>query len=234
MLSAGLGALLLALAGPVPALADHSLFCMHMTQLLLLTLVMAPLVLLGSPPALFAAIARRPGLARAARFAGHPVVGGGLFLANLMAWHLVPLFDLMMRNPGVHLGAQVLFVLTALMAWWPVCCPLAEAGRIREPAQMVYLFLLGAPMQVLAAVISISQTVLYPWYGDAGRAWGLTPLADQQLGGLLLWVPGGLGLWVAITVVWLVWARRTGQRGLSGPGDGPGDEPPLTLPTISN
>jgi len=205
-----------------------------MTQLLLLTIVAPPLLLLGSPPALFAAIARRPGPVRAARFLGNPFVGGGLFAANLVAWHLAPAFDLMMRSPGAHFVATGLFILTALMAWWPVCCPLPAAGRIREPAQMVHLFLLGAPIQVLAAVISISQTVLYPWYGDAGRAWGLTPLADQQLGGLLLWVPGGLGLWVAITVVWLVWARRTGQRGLSGPGDGPGDEPPLTLPPISN
>jgi putative membrane protein len=87
-------------------------------------------------------------------------------------------------------------------------------------------------MQIVAAVITLSDSVLYPWYASAPRTWGLTPLDDQQLGGLLMWVPGGLGLWIAITGVWLVWARRSGQRGL---GSAPGmvdEEPPLTLPGI--
>jgi len=209
-----------------------ALFSFHITQVLLLTLVAPPLLLLGAPRAWYAAIAARPRVARALRIAGHPVLGGGLLIANYVGWHLPANFDFMMRHPAVHAFALGLFIVTAFLAWWPVCCPLPAAGRIREPAQMVHLFLLGAPLQVLAAVISIAKTVLYPWYGDAPRAFGLTPLADQQLGGLILWVPGGLGLWIAITAVWLAWARRSGQRGLSRPGEGPGDEPPLTLPKI--
>jgi cytochrome c oxidase assembly factor CtaG len=233
LLLAGFGGLLLALVGPVPRLADHSLFSLHMTQLLLLTIVAPPLLLLGLPARLWAAIARHPALARSLKLWGHPVLGGGLFAASLVFWHLTPFFTVMMLSPGIHVAVTALFLVTALLAWWPVCCPLPEAGRIREPAQMIHLFLLGVPIQVLAAVITISGRVLYPWYGDAPRAFGLAPLADQQLGGLLLWVPGGLGLWVAITVVWLVWARRMGQRGAGG-ASGPGDEPPLTLPSISN
>jgi cytochrome c oxidase assembly factor CtaG len=106
---------------------------------------------------------------------------------------------------------------------------LPEAGRLREPAQMLYLFLLGVPMQIVAAVITLSDTVLYPWYATAPRTWGLSPLDDQQLGGLLMWVPGGLGLWIAITGVWLC---GRGAAGITAPARpaGAAEEPPLTLP----
>ena len=73
----------------------------------------------------------------------------------------------MMRNHNVHIATHLIFMVTAVMAWWPVCCPLPAAGRLSEPAQMLYLFLLGVPMQIVAAVITLSDTVLYPWYASA-------------------------------------------------------------------
>jgi putative membrane protein len=67
-------------------------------------------------------------------------------------------------------------------------------------------------MAVVAALITLSDGVLYPFYAAAPRVWGLSPLADQQIGGLLMWVPGGLVLWLAMTVVWFRWAARE-ERG---------------------
>ncbi|MEP7028882.1 MAG: cytochrome c oxidase assembly protein [Candidatus Eisenbacteria bacterium] len=235
----GLTVMLLALNGPLHDLSDYYLFSVHMVQHLMLTQVMAPLIILGLPAWLVGAIVSRPGMARAAKFWGSPLIGGGLYISSLVFWHLIPFYDLMMRNHNIHIATHLMFMITAVMAWWPVCCALPEAGRIREPAKMLYLFLLGVPMQVLAAVISLSDRVLYPWYATAPRTWGLTPLDDQQWGGLIMWVPGGLGLWLAITVVWLVWAKQNepgrGRRvgDLSPEGEAGGDEePPLTLPRI--
>ena len=227
----GLLVLLCSLNGPLHDLSDSYLFSMHMVQHLLLTQIMAPLLILGLPAWLVGAVVRKPGMARAARFWGSPLVGGGLFIAAIIFWHLIPFYDLMMRNHNIHIATHLMFMVTAVMAWWPVCVAVPEAGRIREPAQMLYLFLLGVPMQIVAAVITLSTDVLYPWYSSAPRTWGLSPLEDQQLGGLLMWVPGGLGLWIAITAVWLVWARRSGHPGAGPvPESARADEPPLTLP----
>jgi putative membrane protein len=229
---AGLLVLLLALNGPLHDLSDYYLFSMHMVQHLLLTQVMAPLLILGLPTWLIAAIVAKPGMARAARFWGHPLIGGGAFIVAIVFWHLVPFYDLMMRNHNIHIATHLMFMVTAVMAWWSVCCRVPAAGALSEPAQMLYLFLLGIPMQVVAAVITLSDTVLYAWYTTAPRTWGLSPLDDQQLGGLLMWVPGGLGLWIAITGVWLVWARKSGQRGMKPAAGHENEEPPLTLPQI--
>jgi putative membrane protein len=226
----GLVVMLVSLNGPLHDLSDYYLFSIHMVQHLMLTQIMAPLLILGLPAWLVAAIVARPGFARAARFFGHPLIGGGLFIVAIIFWHLIPFYDLMMRNHNIHIATHLMFMVTAVMAWWPVCCALPSL-RINEPAQMLYLFLLGVPMQIVAAVITLSDQVLYPWYATAPRTWGLSPLDDQQLGGLLMWVPGGLGLWIAITAVWLVWARRSGQRGM-GPAPGAEAEPPLSLPKV--
>jgi putative membrane protein len=225
--------MVVSLNGPIHDLSDYYLFSVHMTQHLMLTQIMAPLLILGLPAWLVAAIVRKPSVARAARFLGHPLIGGGIFIVSLVLWHTVPYYDLMMRNHNIHIACHLTFMVTSVMAWWCVCSPLPEAGRLAEPAQMLYLFLLGIPMQIVAAVITLSNTVLYPWYATAPRVWGLSPLDDQQLGGLLMWVPGGLGLWIAITVVWLAWARKSGpERGVGTRKGAGSDEPPLTLPRI--
>jgi cytochrome c oxidase assembly factor CtaG len=63
-------------------------------------------------------------------------------------------------------------------------------------------------MSLAGAMITLSEGVLYPFYSAAPRVWGLTPLADQQLGGLLMWVVGTIYLWVATSVVWFRWSAR--------------------------
>jgi len=77
---------------------------------------------------------------------------------------------------------------------------------------MLYLCVLGIPMMSVAAIITLSDRILYPWYSTAPRVWGLTPLMDQQLGGLIMWVPGGLALWIAITAVWFAWSRKDSKE----------------------
>ncbi len=214
----------LALNGPLHDLSDYYSFSAHMAQHLLLTEVWAPLLILGLPPWLVGVLVRRPGWARAARFWSAPLTAGGIFIVSLALWHTIPFYDLMMRNHNVHIFTHLMFMVTAVMSWWCVFAPLPEAGKLPEPAAMLYLFLLGVPMQIIAAIITLSERVLYPWYSTAPRVGGLTPLADQQLGGLLMWVPGGLVLWIAITALWVQWARRTKRI------ERDHEAPPLTLP----
>ena len=113
-----------------------------------------------------------------------------------------------MRNHDLHILQHLTFMASAVLMWWPLLSPLPEVPRISYPAQMLYLFMLGIPMSVVGALIALSERLLYPFYLEVPRLWDLTPLVDQQLGGLIMWVPGGLVFWIVMTVVWFRWAAR--------------------------
>jgi putative membrane protein len=147
---------------------------------------------------------------RVARVLTQPVVAAAIYSVTIAMWHLAPYYDLMMRNHDVHILTHLLFMATATLLWWPVMSPVPDLlPRLPYGLGMLYLFLVGIPMQIVAAMITLSDGVLYPWYAAAPRTWGLSPLEDQQLGGLLMWVPGNLYLFAAIGVLFFVWARES-------------------------
>ena len=202
--------LLGALNGPMHDLSDYYLFSVHMVQHLLLTLVFPPLLLLGTPGWLLEPLLRPPAVRRVARVLTQPVVAAVIYSVTIAMWHLAPYYDLMMRNHDVHILTHLLFMATATLLWWPLMSPVPELlPRLPYGLGMLYLFLVGIPMQIVAAMITLSDGVLYPWYAAAPRTWGLSPLEDQQLGGLLMWVPGNLYLFAAIGVLFFVWARES-------------------------
>jgi putative membrane protein len=207
--SAALLVLLGSLNGPVHDLSDYYLFTMHMVQHLVLTLVFPPLLLAGIPEWLLRPLLGKPGVLPVARFLTRPWVAAFLFSVSVAAWHLRPFYDLMMRSHEVHIATHLMFMVTATLMWWPVMSPLPEL-RLPTGVSMLYLFLVGIPMQVVAALITFADEVLYPWYVTAPRMWGLSPLDDQQLGGLIMWVPGNLYIFAAIGVLFFRWAREEG------------------------
>jgi putative membrane protein len=101
-----------------------------------------------------------------------------------------------------------MFIAVAGIMWWPVMSPSPEVPRTSPGLAMLYLFLVGIPMQAVAAMISLSDSVLYEWYALAPRTWGISAIDDQKIGGLMMWVPGGLYLAGAIGIVFLIWARK--------------------------
>ena len=206
--SLGLLILLLSLNGPIHDLSDYYLFSAHMLQHLLLTMVVPPLLLAGTPGWLLRPLFSRARVRAVARFLTRPVVAGALYSLTIIVWHLVPLYDLMMRNHEVHILTHLMFIAAATLMWWPVLSPSPEVPPASYGNRMLYLFLVSVPMQVVAAPISLSKTVLYTWYAEGPPTWGLTPLEDQQIGGLMMWVPGGLYLWGAIAIVFFVWAGK--------------------------
>ena len=181
-----------------------------MLQHLLLTLVLPPLLLAGTPGWLLRPLVQNPWVLRVARVVTHPVMAGVFFTAVLTVWHTVPLYDLMMRDHDVHIFTHLLFIVAAVIVWWPVMSPLPELPPLGLGLRMLYLFLVGIPMQLVAAIITLADSVLYAWYAEAPRTWGLSALDDQKLGGLLMWVPGNLYLFGAIGIVFMVWARQEG------------------------
>jgi putative membrane protein len=206
---AALLVLLGSLNGPIHDLSDYYLFSVHMAQHLLLTLVFPPLLILGLPGWLVEPLVRPTPVRLVARVLTQPVVAAAVFTATIAVWHLAPYYDLMMRDHDVHIVTHLMFMVTATLMWWPVLNPVpALLPRLGYGLGMLYLFLVGIPMQIVAAMITLSGSVLYPWYAVAPRTWGLSPLDDQQLGGLLMWVPGNLYMFLVIGVLFLVWARE--------------------------
>ena len=203
--------LFLALNGPLHNLSDTYLFSAHMAQHLLLTLVFPPLLLYGTPAHVIRLLLRPRWVMAIARIVTRPLAAGLLFTGPIVIWHAPSLYEAALRHHNLHILQHLVFLTTAVLMWWPVLSPVPELPRAQHLVQMLYLFLLGIPMSVTGALITLSDSVLYRFYATAPRVGGLSPLDDQQIGGLLMWVLGGLMLWIVMTVVWFrysVWDQR--------------------------
>jgi len=230
---AALVVLFFALNGPLHNLSDNYLFSAHMAQHLLLTLVFPPLLLYGTPAHLVRLLLRHRWVMAVARVVTRPLAAASIFTAPIVIWHVPALYEAALRHHNVHILQHLVFLTTAVIMWWPVLSPVPELPRAQHLVQMLYLFLLGIPMSVTGALITLSDSVLYPFYATAPRVGGLSPLDDQQIGGLLMWVLGGLMLWIVMTVIWFRWsfwdARGDAERavpldayGVGGSGLGTG------------
>ena len=204
--------LLVSLNGPIHDLSDDYLFTAHMLQHLLLTLVFPPLIIFAMPGWLLQPLVRPAWVRRVGRVLAHPVVAGTLFTVVLSAWHLVPFYDLMMQDHDIHIVAHLLFIVASFIMWWPVMSPITEVPALPLGFRMVYLFLVSIPMQFPAAMITMAETPLYRWYVQAPRTFGLSPLEDQRIGGLLMWIPGNLWMFGAIAVIFFFWNREQQQE----------------------
>jgi putative membrane protein len=203
----GLLVMLVSLNGPIHDLSDNYLFWVHMAQHLLLTLVLPPLLIAGLPGWLIDEWCRNAAVRRSGRLLTHPVFAGVFFSATLLFWHTEAAYDLMMRNHSVHVATHLMFMLAAVLLWWPVLSPSAVLPRLSPGLGMLYLFLVQIPMQLLGAIITFADHPIYTWYVAAPRTWGLSPLDDQKLGGLLMWIPGNLWIWGAMSALFFRWAK---------------------------
>lgn len=214
-------ALFVALVSPLDALGS-SLFAAHMTQHELLMVVAAPLIVLGRPMApllvaLPAALrgefsrARRSVFGRSARrLLFSPLAAWMLHAAVLWIWHVPVLFEATLESGLVHTLQHMSFLLSALI----FCEALihGDEGRMGYGAAVIYLFTTAVHTSVLGALLTFSATVWYPVYETTARAWGLSPLEDQQVGGLVMWVPAGIVYTIGGVLMLGLWMREAERR----------------------
>lgn len=221
MYSLGVLAILVSLLSPLGTLNDQS-FAAHMLQHLLMTLIAAPLILLGAPltPLLWAL----PGAARRAvgrafaegsvlgwfvRQITRPLVALPLHTANLWLWHIPSAYEGAVNSGLLHDLQHASFFGTALLFWWPVVYPLPGRMGLPYPMRLVYL---GVAMlvqsKVLGALLSFAGEPVYGVYRERLIALGLDPVFDQQLGGLLMLVVAAVMMFAAVTAVFFTWANR--------------------------
>jgi len=202
------GLIFFALNGPLHTLSDEYLFSAHMVQHMLLMLVMPPFLIMGIPPWLIRRAMERPSVEKVARVLTNPVVAYLAYNVTFIGWHVPQMYNWALVSHDLHIVQHLMFMAVAVMMWWPVVNPVPELERIPTgPLLMMYVFAFGVPSTILSAFITLSDSVFYPWYAVAPRVSSLSPLDDQRLGGLIMWIPGMLIFWVAITVVFFRWTR---------------------------
>jgi putative membrane protein len=183
---------IVAVASPVAVLADGYLFSAHMLQHLLLLLVVPPFVLLAVPP-------RRggsEGVARAARRV--PLVAWASGVGAMWLWHAPTLCNAASQSALVHRVQEISLLLMGTFFWWPILCPRSRS-RLPPLGGVLYLFTACIACTVLGVIVTLSPVEVCSVYLHPTdrlgalpllrEQWGLTPDKDQQLGGLLMWVP---------------------------------------------
>ncbi|MCO6415065.1 cytochrome c oxidase assembly protein [Siccirubricoccus sp. KC 17139] len=184
-----------ALLSPLHVLGEL-MFTAHMVEHELVMAVAAPLLVLGRPMAValwaFPPAARRRigrgarGLRRPWHFLTHPAIATFLHGAAIWAWHVPPVFDAVLGHPMLHRAQHLSFLLSALLFWW------AMLRRARPLVAVADLFLTMLHTGLLGTLLVLAPRVLYGVQTAEAARFGLTPLEDQQLAGLVMWVPGGV------------------------------------------
>jgi putative membrane protein len=222
---AGWVTLAVALVSPLHRLGGV-LFAAHMAQHELLMVVAAPLLVLGRPiiPFLWAlpiSWRRAAGDWASVRpvraiwvLLTIPAVAWALHAGAIWLWHAPSLYQATLGSELVHTAQHLSFLGTGLLFWWALLH--GREGRTGRPAAVIYLFTTAVHTSLLGVLLTFSSRLWYPLYGATTMPWGLTPIEDQQLAGLIMWVPAGLVYAVAALALAGIWIARSGLRGQGG------------------
>ena len=219
----GLALALAALAGPLDHLADE-LFLAHMTQHVMLVLGAVPLVLLGAPVvpimrgvprpvrriALIPLLKLRP-VRALLRLISQPLVAWSLFVGAFLGWHFPLAFEAAATNEAVHVLEHASFAIGAYLFWWNIIDPLPLKANLTYLVRVPYIFITVVPNFVLGAFLTFAPNAWYAVYEASAALYGMTGLEDQQLGGVIMWIPGSFIIGTAL-VIDLAMAVRLEQR----------------------
>jgi putative membrane protein len=236
----GVVLLLLALVSPLDALSDHYLFSAHMVQHLFLMLIVPPLMLLGLPREFFERLLRIDWMRRLELRLRKPALAWGMASADLIFWHIPHFYDLTIQNDTVHIIEHLSFLVLYTIFWWPALSPLKES-RLSPMASVVYLFAGMAVNAILGIVITFAPAGFYSaylhpadpfgWLSTIRNQWGITPHLDQEIGGIIMWVPGSFVYVIANMSILGVWFSH-GEPD-EQPGKGKGNEPVPVVPKLA-
>ncbi len=225
----GVGALVVALVSPLEAVAG-ALFSAHMVQHLILILGAAPLLVLGAPLYVclwglplrwrtsLAGWVDAPPLRSLWHGLSHPLAVWGLYAATMWGWHAPPLFNAALHNDVIHEVEHLSFLFAAMAYCWVLLRPMGRR-RLSRGVGILYLFTTSAHGSLLGVLIAFAPSPWFAHYVDTAPVWGLSPLQDQQLAGLIMWIPVGMAYAGVAAVLFVLWikdvqleVRRSEQR----------------------
>jgi cytochrome c oxidase assembly factor CtaG len=222
---AGCAAVVAALMSPIDTISTE-LSSAHMVQHELLMIVAAPLLVAGVPlVAMLCALPQpiRGPIARTMRtrwlsvawaVLSAPATVWILHAIALWTWHIPVFYEAALRSEAVHALEHACFFGTAALFWWGITR--GRYGRIGYGAAVIYVFATALHSGMLGAALTVSPSVWYPIYAATTPAWGMTPLEDQQLAGLIMWVPAGLVFTAVGLLYFAAWLKESEKRSRFG------------------
>jgi len=217
----GWSSLMIALVSPLDVLSDI-LFSAHMTQHELLMVIAAPLMVLGRPLIVMlwafgagerqrlTGWTRTPTVARMWQGATGPVTVWVLHALTLWIWHVPVLYEAAVRNDAVHIVQHLSFFGTAALFWWAIVH--GRYGRIGYGVAVLFVFTTALHSGALGALFTFGSQVMYPLYADRTSAFGVSPLDDQQLAGLIMWIPFSLTFLIVGLALFAAWLGESDRR----------------------
>jgi cytochrome c oxidase assembly factor CtaG len=194
----GIALLFFSLVSPLAVLGHHYLFSAHMVQHLLLVLVVPQLLLSGIPAELTACALIRPAWKRIEGTLGRPLVGWLAGAGAMWVWHVPAAYNAAMASRSVMMLEHASLVILGTIFWWPILAPRPDR-RLAPLLAVLYLFTACLSCTVLGITLTFAPAGAYPGYLNPRDTlgvlpllrdrWGLSPATDQQLGGLIMWVP---------------------------------------------
>jgi cytochrome c oxidase assembly factor CtaG len=227
---AGLALLLVAVTSPLDALASEYLLSAHMVQHLLLSQIIPPLLLLGLPAAWVVRALSHPGVAAVERELRRPLVAWSAGILVLWLWHVPAMFDLAVANHTIGHLHHLTVLAAGLLFWWPVLSPV-HASRMEALPSAAYLVAACLASTVLGMTLTFAPEAVYSAYRQPVdsfgvlaelRGAGLTPRADQQIAGLIMWMPCCVLYLIGIGGVLVRW-YGAGEVSALTPGPSPAD-----------
>jgi cytochrome c oxidase assembly factor CtaG len=217
----GWASLAIALGPPLDAWTASS-FTAHMIQHEVMMLVAAPLLVLAKPVGVLlwglpkpsadvlGSIVQARMMRELARHACSPIVAWLVHAVVLWGWHVPVAFEAALARDSVHWLQHTSFFVAAVIFWWSVFAagPLAE----RRGAAIVSVFTTAVHTSALGALLTFSTRLWYPTYAPGYAPWGLTAIEDQQLGGLVMWVPGGTVFLIVGLLLAAMWLKDAEKR----------------------
>jgi cytochrome c oxidase assembly factor CtaG len=210
LFGSGVLLMLLTLIGPLDFLGDGYLFSAHMLEHILLELAVPPLLLLGLPRAPVRSLLSVNIAAKMERFLGRPAVAWLLAVGTLWLWHLPVLYNAALNSERIHAVQHLSMLITGTIFWWPVFTPL-PSHRISPVNGFVYIFLATSANMILGILLAFAPVGYYPEYTRSSdgtgifrlirTVWELDPQSDLNLGGMFMWIVGGLLYFWAMLVV---------------------------------
>lgn len=190
---------------PFHDIGEQSLYTVHMVEHMVLTLVVPPLMLMGAPRWLADATLGHPRVVSWLKPLARAVPAFILFNAAFIVVHWPEMVEAMLTSGLAHFTLHAVLFGTATLMWMPVLSPTLALPKLSRPMQMLYLFLQSLLPTIPASFLTFSSVPIYPVYGDASLIWGLSPVADQTIAGIVMKLGGGLLIWATIAVIWFRW-----------------------------
>jgi putative membrane protein len=212
---AGLCLAVVALVSPLDALAEDRLFTAHMIQHLLLADLVPILLLVGlTRPLLRPAVKRLRPVEESLGPLAHPLSALVLYVGFMWLWHVPALYDAALGNAWVHALEHACFFATGLAFWWFLIEPVPPRHRLTGAWAVAYVAAAKLLMGLLGIVLTFTPNVLYDHYRHVPRTWGLTPLSDVNVGGVVMSVEQSLILIVFFTIAFarMIDASERAQR----------------------